>query len=51
VRSGDYYMFDDMDDDDLTDLLNEKDISENESRQREREQQNSRMTVTEVSFC
>lgn len=43
-------MFDDMDDDDLTYLLAEKDISEEENRRREREQRTRRMTVSEVSF-
>ncbi|XP_058794046.1 piezo-type mechanosensitive ion channel component isoform X2 [Phymastichus coffea] len=48
IRSGDYYMFDDMDDDDLTDLFPEKDISEEENRRREREQRTRRMTVSEL---
>ena len=39
-----------MDDDDLTDLLAEKEISEEENKRREREQRTRRMTVSEVSF-
>ncbi|XP_016841730.1 piezo-type mechanosensitive ion channel component isoform X3 [Nasonia vitripennis] len=48
IRSGDYYMFDDMDDDDLTDLQPEKDILEEENQRREREQRTRRMTISEL---
>lgn len=49
IRSGDYYMFDDLDDDDVTDLLPD---SESERKERklphEKDQVGRRMTVSEV---
>lgn len=42
-------MFDDMDDDDLTDLFPEKEIFEEENRRRGPEQRTRRMTISEVS--
>lgn len=50
IRSGDYYMFDDLDDDDVTDLIPDSDIEKKEKeRRREQERLGRRMTVSEVS--
>jgi len=50
IRSGDYYMFDDLDDDDVTDLIPDSEIEKKEKkRRREQEQKGRRMTVSEVS--
>ncbi|XP_018407088.1 PREDICTED: piezo-type mechanosensitive ion channel component [Cyphomyrmex costatus] len=49
IRSGDYYMFDDLDDDDVTDLVLESDIEKKEKeRRREQERKGRRMTVSEL---
>ncbi|XP_011693697.1 PREDICTED: piezo-type mechanosensitive ion channel component 2-like [Wasmannia auropunctata] len=49
IRSGDYYMFDDMDDDDVTDLIPDSDIEKREKElRRELEKQGRRMTVSEL---
>lgn len=49
IRSGDYYMFDDLDDDDVTDLLPD---TESERKKRklphEKDHLGRRMTVSEV---
>lgn len=53
MRSGDYYMFDDVDDEDVTEALpdSEMEIDEEEQRQQQRHK-GRRMTVSEVSnFC
>ncbi|CAK9812745.1 Piezo-type mechanosensitive ion channel component [Anthophora plagiata] len=49
IRSGDYYMFDDLDDDDVTDLIpdTESEKREAESR-REIEKRGRRMTISEL---
>ncbi|XP_018376714.1 PREDICTED: piezo-type mechanosensitive ion channel component isoform X7 [Trachymyrmex cornetzi] len=48
IRSGDYYMFDDLDDDDVTDLVPDSDIEKKEKeRRREQERKGRRMTVSE----
>ncbi|XP_043467298.1 piezo-type mechanosensitive ion channel component isoform X4 [Leptopilina heterotoma] len=47
VRSGDYYMFDDLDDDDLTDLIPDKEENETD-RQRQQGVRGRRMTVSEL---
>ncbi|XP_043467301.1 piezo-type mechanosensitive ion channel component isoform X6 [Leptopilina heterotoma] len=47
VRSGDYYMFDDLDDDDLTDLIPDKEENETD-RQRQQGVRGRRMTVSEA---
>ncbi|XP_018306933.1 piezo-type mechanosensitive ion channel component isoform X8 [Mycetomoellerius zeteki] len=48
IRSGDYYMFDDLDDDDVTDLVSDSDIEKKEKeRRREQERKGRRMTVSE----
>ncbi|KYM80686.1 Protein PIEZO1 [Atta colombica] len=50
IRSGDYYMFDDLDDDDVTDLVPDSDIEKKEKeRRREQERKGRRMTVSEVN--
>ncbi|XP_018306927.1 piezo-type mechanosensitive ion channel component isoform X3 [Mycetomoellerius zeteki] len=49
IRSGDYYMFDDLDDDDVTDLVSDSDIEKKEKeRRREQERKGRRMTVSEL---
>ncbi|XP_020278165.1 piezo-type mechanosensitive ion channel component isoform X3 [Pseudomyrmex gracilis] len=49
IRSGDYYMFDDLDDDDVTDLIPDSDTEKREKeRRREQEQRGRRMTVSEL---
>ncbi|KAL0119117.1 hypothetical protein PUN28_009604 [Cardiocondyla obscurior] len=49
VRSGDYYMFDDLDDDDVTDLIPDSDVEKKEKElRREQERQRRRMTVSEL---
>ncbi|XP_018376713.1 PREDICTED: piezo-type mechanosensitive ion channel component isoform X6 [Trachymyrmex cornetzi] len=49
IRSGDYYMFDDLDDDDVTDLVPDSDIEKKEKeRRREQERKGRRMTVSEL---
>ncbi|XP_071635421.1 piezo-type mechanosensitive ion channel component isoform X5 [Temnothorax longispinosus] len=49
IRSGDYYMFDDLDDDDVTDLIPVSEIEKKEKeRRREHEQRGRRMTVSEL---
>ncbi|XP_011880859.1 PREDICTED: piezo-type mechanosensitive ion channel component 1 isoform X3 [Vollenhovia emeryi] len=49
IRSGDYYMFDDLDDDDVTDLICDSDIEKKEKElRREQERQGRRMTVSEL---
>ncbi|XP_012229785.1 piezo-type mechanosensitive ion channel component isoform X2 [Linepithema humile] len=49
IRSGDYYMFDDLDDDDVTDLIPDSDTDRREKEhRREQEQRGRRMTVSEL---
>nr|XP_031827665.1 piezo-type mechanosensitive ion channel component isoform X1 [Nomia melanderi] len=49
IRSGDYYMFDDLDDDDVTDMIPDTESEkEDERRRREQERQGRRMTITEL---
>lgn len=51
IRSGDYYMFDDLDDDDVTDLIPDSEAEKKEKKrfqEREQERQRRRMTVSEV---
>ncbi|KAF7992315.1 hypothetical protein HCN44_001640 [Aphidius gifuensis] len=49
VRSGDYYMFDDFEDEDVTDLLPDpQDEFEEEERRRQQRQRGRRMTVSEL---
>ncbi|KAL6263389.1 hypothetical protein P5V15_006180 [Pogonomyrmex californicus] len=48
IRSGDYYMFDDLDDDDVTDLIPDSEIEKKEKEhRREQERRGRRMTVSE----
>ncbi|XP_043265377.1 piezo-type mechanosensitive ion channel component [Colletes gigas] len=49
IRSGDYYMFDDLDDDDVTDLIPDTE-SEKEDHRRihEQEERGKRMTISEL---
>ncbi|XP_032683429.1 piezo-type mechanosensitive ion channel component isoform X2 [Odontomachus brunneus] len=49
IRSGDYYMFDDLDDDDVTDLLPESESERKEKKlPHEKDQLRRRMTVSEL---
>ncbi|XP_033209745.1 piezo-type mechanosensitive ion channel component isoform X3 [Belonocnema kinseyi] len=48
VRSGDYYMFDDLDDDDVTDLIPDRDDQDEEERRRQQALRGRRMTVSEL---
>lgn len=49
VRSGDYYMFDDLDDDDVTDLIPDTESEKQEAEKRhEVEKRGRRMTISEV---
>ncbi|XP_076285708.1 piezo type mechanosensitive ion channel component isoform X3 [Lasioglossum baleicum] len=48
IRSGDYYMFDDLDDDDVTDMIPDTESEKEEQmRRHEQEQQGRRMTISE----
>ncbi|XP_060823620.1 piezo-type mechanosensitive ion channel component isoform X10 [Bombus pascuorum] len=48
VRSGDYYMFDDLDDDDVTDLIPDTESEKQEAEKRhEAEKRGRRMTISE----
>ncbi|CAL1685706.1 unnamed protein product [Lasius platythorax] len=48
IRSGDYYMFDDLDDDDVTDLIPDSEAEKKEKKRfHEQEQQKQGMTVSE----
>ncbi|KAM0736630.1 Piezo-type mechanosensitive ion channel component 1 [Formica fusca] len=48
IRSGDYYMFDDLDDDDVTDLVPDSEAEKKEKKLvRQQERQKRRMTVSE----
>ncbi|XP_025161461.1 piezo-type mechanosensitive ion channel component isoform X6 [Harpegnathos saltator] len=48
IRSGDYYMFDDLDDDDVTDLLPDSESERKEKKlPHEKDQSGRRMTVSE----
>lgn len=50
IRSGDYYMFDDLDDNDVTDLIPDSEMERKEKKhRREQERRGRRMTVSEVS--
>lgn len=50
MRSGDYYMFDDFDDEDPTDIIPESDMDMEEDEQhRQSHGHGRRMTVSEVS--
>ncbi|XP_048509324.1 piezo-type mechanosensitive ion channel component isoform X2 [Athalia rosae] len=48
VRSGDYYMFDDMDDDDVSEFVVDDPDKEQEEKQRRREPYGRRMTISEL---
>ncbi|XP_050591063.1 piezo-type mechanosensitive ion channel component isoform X5 [Bombus affinis] len=49
VRSGDYYMFDDLDDDDVTDLIPDTESEKKEAEKRhEAEKRGRRMTISEL---
>ncbi|XP_025268649.1 piezo-type mechanosensitive ion channel component isoform X2 [Camponotus floridanus] len=49
IRSGDYYMFDDLDDDDVTDLVPDSEVEKKEKKRfHEQEQRQRRMTVSEL---
>ncbi|XP_076765205.1 piezo type mechanosensitive ion channel component isoform X3 [Xylocopa sonorina] len=49
IRSGDYYMFDDLDDDDVTDLIPDTESEKREAeRRREAEKRGRRMTISEL---
>ncbi|KAK2582220.1 hypothetical protein KPH14_004571 [Odynerus spinipes] len=49
IRSGDYYMFDDLDDDDVTDIVADAEAERKEDeRRREQETRGRRMTVAEL---
>ncbi|XP_011153289.1 piezo-type mechanosensitive ion channel component isoform X2 [Harpegnathos saltator] len=49
IRSGDYYMFDDLDDDDVTDLLPDSESERKEKKlPHEKDQSGRRMTVSEL---
>ncbi|XP_072762725.1 piezo-type mechanosensitive ion channel component isoform X12 [Anoplolepis gracilipes] len=47
IRSGDYYMFDDMDDDDVTDLVPDSEAEKKEKKRFHEHEQKRRMTVSE----
>ncbi|XP_050591070.1 piezo-type mechanosensitive ion channel component isoform X11 [Bombus affinis] len=50
VRSGDYYMFDDLDDDDVTDLIPDTESEKKEAEKRhEAEKRGRRMTISEAA--
>ncbi|XP_015433608.1 PREDICTED: piezo-type mechanosensitive ion channel component [Dufourea novaeangliae] len=49
IRSGDYYMFDDLDDDDVTDMIPDAESEKEEERRREEQETHGRrMTITEL---
>ncbi|XP_072762706.1 piezo-type mechanosensitive ion channel component isoform X10 [Anoplolepis gracilipes] len=48
IRSGDYYMFDDMDDDDVTDLVPDSEAEKKEKKRFHEHEQKRRMTVSEL---
>ncbi|XP_017766739.1 PREDICTED: piezo-type mechanosensitive ion channel component isoform X2 [Eufriesea mexicana] len=49
IRSGDYYMFDDLDDDDVTDLIPDTESEKKEAEERrEAERRGRRMTISEL---
>ncbi|XP_017788930.1 PREDICTED: piezo-type mechanosensitive ion channel component [Habropoda laboriosa] len=49
IRSGDYYMFDDLDDDDVTDLIPDTESEKREAEnRREAEKRGRRMTISEL---
>ncbi|KAK9296007.1 hypothetical protein QLX08_009854 [Tetragonisca angustula] len=49
IRSGDYYMFDDLDDDDVTDLIPDTESEKQEAeKRREVEKRGRRMTISEL---
>ncbi|XP_050458271.1 piezo-type mechanosensitive ion channel component isoform X5 [Cataglyphis hispanica] len=49
IRSGDYYMFDDLDDDDVTDLVPDSEAEKKEKKRvREQERRKRRMTISEL---
>ncbi|KAK1122195.1 hypothetical protein K0M31_009421 [Melipona bicolor] len=49
IRSGDYYMFDDLDDDDVTDLIPDTESEKQEAKKRrEDEKRGRRMTISEL---
>lgn len=49
IRSGDYYMFDELDDDDVTDMIPDTESEKREAeKRRELEQRGRRMTISEV---
>lgn len=49
IRSGDYYMFDDFDDDDVTELLPGMESEESSRVRRRRRAKDRRMTISEVT--
>ncbi|XP_006609654.1 piezo-type mechanosensitive ion channel component [Apis dorsata] len=49
IRSGDYYMFDELDDDDVTDMIPDTESEKREAeKRRELEQRGRRMTISEL---
>ncbi|XP_046824974.1 piezo-type mechanosensitive ion channel component isoform X4 [Vespa crabro] len=48
IRSGDYYMFDDLDDDDITDIVADTEIERKEDEQIHEDTHDRRMTITEL---
>lgn len=48
IRSGDYYMFDDLDDDDITDIVADTEIERKEAEQLPEDIRDERMTIMEV---
>lgn len=48
IRSGDYYMFDDLDDDDITDIVADTEMERKEDEPLKEELRDRRMTITEV---
>ncbi|XP_043673451.1 piezo-type mechanosensitive ion channel component isoform X7 [Vespula pensylvanica] len=49
IRSGDYYMFDDLDDDDITDIVADTEIERKEAEQLPEDIRDERMTIMEVA--
>nr|XP_050856680.1 piezo-type mechanosensitive ion channel component isoform X3 [Vespula vulgaris] len=48
IRSGDYYMFDDLDDDDITDIVADTEIERKEAEQLPEDIRDERMTIMEL---
>nr|XP_050856685.1 piezo-type mechanosensitive ion channel component isoform X7 [Vespula vulgaris] len=49
IRSGDYYMFDDLDDDDITDIVADTEIERKEAEQLPEDIRDERMTIMEAA--